>query len=148
MFETQDEQALRGLINTFVEGWNAGDGVACGRPFAADADFTAVTGLHVQGRDLIARGHTEILSTVFRGTRIRPMVDRIRFLKPDVALMHVTLTFEVPPRFEVQPTSLGVVAAKDANGWSIVDFRNLMPFSRPLAGPLERQLMETPVAAR
>jgi uncharacterized protein (TIGR02246 family) len=145
-YEQADEQAIAALVEVFVEGWNTGDGAACARPFAADADFTAVTGVQVRGRDLIARGHTEILATVFKGTRLRPAINRIRFIRPDVALAHVTLSFEIPPAgFDVKPTLLGIVATKDSEGWSIADFRNVMPFSRPLAGPLERQLMEAPV---
>jgi hypothetical protein len=31
MTQTQDEQAIRGLVATFVDGWNAGDGAACAR---------------------------------------------------------------------------------------------------------------------
>ena len=68
MNHTQDEQAIRDLVAAFVAGWNAGDGDACGRPFAENADFTAVTGTRARSRDLIARGHAEILSTVFHGT--------------------------------------------------------------------------------
>jgi uncharacterized protein (TIGR02246 family) len=48
MTQTQDEQAIRGLVATFVDGWNAGDGEACARPFAPNADFTAVTGVRVR----------------------------------------------------------------------------------------------------
>jgi uncharacterized protein (TIGR02246 family) len=59
-----DELAIEGLVQTFVDGWNAADGAACARPFAADADFTAITGLKVKGREGIAKGHDEILSTL------------------------------------------------------------------------------------
>ncbi len=41
MTNTTDEAAVRGLMDAFVNGWNAGDGEACGRPFAMDADSTA-----------------------------------------------------------------------------------------------------------
>jgi uncharacterized protein (TIGR02246 family) len=51
-----NEIAIRGLIDTFVEGWNAADGAALARAFTPDADFTAITGLRARGRDLIAPG--------------------------------------------------------------------------------------------
>jgi hypothetical protein len=38
-------------------------------------------------------------------------------------------------------TSAGLVAAKDAGAWSIVVFRNMVPFERPPAGPLEETMM-------
>ena len=141
----QEQDQIAALIETFVKAWNAGDGDACAAPFAPDADFTAVTGLQVSGRDLIARGHREILATVFRGTRIRAAINRIRFVRPDVAIADVTIRFDVQPQaFHVDRAMPGVVAVKGPEGWSIVDFRNLIPFGRPMAGPLEQELSRQP----
>ena len=140
MDKKQDEAAITALLDAFVEGWNAGDGEACARPFAADADFVAVTGLRVQGRDLIAAGHKEILVTVFRGVQLRPTVNSIRFLRPDVAAVDVTLRYAGEGPFGIPETSLGLVATKEQGTWSIALFRNLVPFARPMAGPLEREL--------
>ena len=140
MEKKQEEAAITALLDVFVEGWNAGDGEACARPFAADADFVAVTGLHVHGRELIAAGHKEILATVFRGVQLRPTVNSIRFLRPDVASVDVTVRYAGEGPFGIPETSLGLVATKDQGTWSIAVFRNLVPFARPLAGPLEREL--------
>jgi uncharacterized protein (TIGR02246 family) len=132
MTKTRDEQAIHELVAAFIEGWNAGDGSACARPFAEDADFTAVTGARCKGRDLIARGHTEILSTVFRGTRNSGIVNDITFLRPDVAAVDVT--------FRLDPTC-GMVATKENGVWSIAVFRNMVPFVRPVAGPLDQEIL-------
>lgn len=149
MSGTDDEQEIRGLVDAFVEGWNAQDGYACARPFAEKADFTAVTGLRIQGRDLIARGHAEILSTVFHGTRMSATVNDIVFLRPDVAVADVTFRLQPAPDKPWLPkgSSCGVVATKDAGVWSIAVFRNMVPFDRPMAGPLERELMGRPSTA-
>ena len=137
---TNDEQAIQTLVDAFVAGWNAADGSACAAPFAEDADFTAVQGLQVRGKDLIARGHQEILSTIFRGTRQSAVVNRVRFLRADVALVDVTFRFVGEPNpLRIEKAMAGIVAAKDARGWSIVEFRNMVPFSRPIAGPVERE---------
>jgi uncharacterized protein (TIGR02246 family) len=141
MTEISDEAAIRKLVDAFVTGWNAGDGEACARPFAVDADFTAITGLRVQGRDLIAQGHAEILSTVYRGTQISAAVNSIKFLRPDVAAADVTLRFEGKGPFGMEQTSLGLVVTKERGAWSIAVFRNMVPFARPVAGPLERERM-------
>ncbi len=141
---TSDDAALRALIDAFVEGWNRADGPSCARPFAADADFTAINGLHAVGRDLIARGHDEILSTIFRGTKLASTVESIRFLRPDVALLNVSFALrkeDGSPVFGIESTSCGVVATKDQGAWSISVFRNMVPFARPVAGPLEREIM-------
>jgi len=145
MSNTQDEQAIRELVAAFVDGWNIGDGYACGRPFAENADFTAVSGQRPRGRGLIARGHVEILSTVFRGTRMSGTVNDIWFLRPDVAAVDVTFRIEPMPEKPWLPkyTSCGIVATKENGAWAIAIFRNMVPFGRPEAGPLDRELMRS-----
>lgn len=137
-----DEIAIEGLIQSFVDGWNAADGAACARPFAPDADFTAITGLKAKGRDVIAKGHDEILSTLYRGSRNSAKIESIRFLRPDVAVADVTFRFvgDVRP-FGLEQSSCGMVCTKEDGVWYIAVFRNMVPFGRPTAGPLERELM-------
>lgn len=149
MTKIQDEQAIRELVAAFVAGWNAGDGNACARPFAENADFTAVTGARARGRDLIGRGHAEILATVFRGTRNTGIVNDITFLRPDVAVADVTFRIEpmadkpwLPPY-----SSCGIVATKENGVWAIAVFRNLVPFGRPVAGPLDKEVLNASKAA-
>jgi len=143
----QDDQEIRGLVDAFVEGWNAADGAACARPFAADAEFVNIMGLRARGRELIGRGHAEILSTIFRGTRMSATVESIRFLRPDVATVEATLKLQTddgrPFTLGRYPgySSAGLVATKEGNTWSIAVFRNMIPFERPAAGPLEQTMM-------
>jgi uncharacterized protein (TIGR02246 family) len=137
-----DEMSIEGLVQSFVDGWNAADGTALARAFALDADFTAVTGLKASGRDVIAKGHDEILSTIYRGSRNSAKVETIRFLRPDVAVVDVTFRFVGDTRpFGLEQSTCGMVCTKENGAWSIAVFRNMVPFGRPNAGPLERELM-------
>jgi uncharacterized protein (TIGR02246 family) len=143
MTRTSDEEAVRALVDAFTAGWNAHDGTACARPFAPDADFTNIMGLTARDRETIARGHDEIFSTIFRSTRIASTTERVRFIKPDVAVVEVAFKLEggeLP--FGLRRSSAGLVATKDGDSWSIVVFRNMVPFERPAAGPVERALTE------
>lgn len=140
----QDENAIRQLVSAFIDGWNAGDGHACARPFAENADFTAVTGQRIKGREMIGRGHAEILSTVFKGTRNSAVVNDVTFLRPDVAVADVTFRIQAATEILWLPayTSAGLVATKENGAWSIAVFRNLVPFERPSAGPLDWEVLE------
>jgi uncharacterized protein (TIGR02246 family) len=145
MTATRDGADLSGLVDTFVQGWNAGSGEHLARAFALDADFTNVMGLRAHGRDVIARGHDEILATVFRGTRLDATVDQIRYLRPDVALVDVTFTLRGAggqpfARMPAGQSSAGFVATNESGIWAIAAFRNMIPFARPLAGAVERSL--------
>jgi uncharacterized protein (TIGR02246 family) len=138
------------LLDIIASGWNAASGATLASAFGDEADFINIMGLHGRGREVIARGHDEILSTIFRGTRMTAVVDSVRFLRPDVAAVEATLslqgpdgqpfTFGDPSRPPVPHTKAGYVATKDGDTWSIAVFRNMVPFARPAAGPVERAL--------
>src|SRR6476646_9319887 len=127
--KNSDETAIAGLVETFVDGWNKADGTTLARPFAIDADFVAITGLKGKGREVIAKAHDEILSTIYRGSVNSAKVESIRFLRPDVAVADVTFRFvgDVRP-FGLEQTSCGIVCTKDDGTWSIAAFRNMIPF--------------------
>ena len=148
-----DDRAIRNLVGQFEQGWNAADGAACGRPFSENADFTAVNGLRARGRDVIGKGHAEILATVFRGTKLHATVNSIEYLRPDVAVVDVTM--HLTPAGQTwlpKYTSCGIIAVKDSGNtdseWSIAVFRNMVPFDRPIAGPLDRQLLDRSAQTR
>jgi len=137
------EAGVARLLRVFVDGWNAGSGGRLAEAFAADADFTNVMGLRARGRDVIARGHDEILSGFFKGTRAAGQVDAIRFARPDVAIVEATLTLERADGRRVRGparSKVKYVAVRSAEAWSIVSFTNMIPFERPTAGPVERLL--------
>jgi len=144
MNKASDEREIRGLIEAFAEGWNGQDGLACARPFAEDADFINIMGLKARGREVIGRGHEEILATVFRGTKLNYAIESIRFVRPDVAVGDATLRLHYADGapFPMRASSAGFVAGKQRGQWSIVVFRNMIPFERPAAGPMERALAE------
>ena len=140
-----DEIAIHGLIDTFVVGWNDGDGQRLASVFTQEADFTAITGLHGRGREVIARGHDEILSTIYRGTKLSSSVELVDFLRPDVALINAKffLTKNGQTFFPgVTHTSCGIIALRNEGAWQLVAFRNMVPFVRPAAGPVEHELAQ------
>ena len=147
MNPTQDELAVRKLVEGLVAGWNAHDGTAFARQFGTDADFTNVMGLHATGRDVIARGHDEIFATMFRGTTLTATIEHVRFLRPDVAAASVVMTLRQKDGTPWGPflrTVASLVAVRDGKSWSIAVFHNMVPFQRPAAGPLERSLAAAP----
>ena len=139
-----DEEQIRHIVDQLIEGWNAGDGVMFARPFADDADFTAITGLQARGRDLIARGHDEILSTIYRGTKNSANIEWIRFVRPDVAiaLVRLTLRYDNGEAFPMRPALASMVVTRENGTWMIRSFHNMIPFERPPAGPLERERLQ------
>ena len=91
--------------------WNATDSQAFAAPFAPDADFVNVYGMHARGRDAIAQGHEFILRGPYAGSRVAYTVEAVRLLRPDVALAHVGGTVVLLPEFKAAG-SIAVMAAE------------------------------------
>jgi uncharacterized protein (TIGR02246 family) len=83
------EHDLRALVATYMAAWNRGDGAGYASAFADDADFTSVRLDRPHSRAEIAAGHDAIFATIYKGTRLRAEVDRIRFVRPDVVVLDV-----------------------------------------------------------
>ena len=105
-----DEAAIRANITRCQDGWNAGDGEAFGAPFAEDADYIIVNGMHVSGRAAIAARHQQIFDTVYRGSHNTFTVEDIRFVRPDVAIARARARLHIAsarPRARVTPGTPG-----------------------------------------
>jgi uncharacterized protein (TIGR02246 family) len=123
---TKDEAAIRAIVQQIQDGWNAGDGKAFAAPFAEDADYVVVNGMQVKGRDLIASGHQRIFDTFYKNSKILGSVKSIRFIRPDVAIVHIEWSLEFTengtPRKNKSLNSQ--LITKENGRWSIAAFHN------------------------
>lgn len=83
-----DEEAIRALVDRQVKGWAAGDPAAYASVFTADADYITFLGTHHTGRDTITASYVPLFRRLLKGTRLLIDITEVRFLTPDVALVH------------------------------------------------------------
>ena len=83
-----DEATLRAFPLAMIEAWNRGDATAFAAPFGEDATFIAFEGTELAGRRAIVDFHQPLFDSELRGTRLDGDVCFVRFLGPDVAVMH------------------------------------------------------------
>ena len=127
---TDDHESIEGdaaaLAARLENAWNAGDSAGFAAPFADDADFVNVLGMHVRGREGITHGHAEIFRTVYAGSTVRYRVDTARLLRPDVGLVHVHATLTVPagPMAGTNNALYSMVLTRDGGEWRIASFHN------------------------
>jgi uncharacterized protein (TIGR02246 family) len=95
-----DEAAIKALVKQMQDGWNAHDGKAFSAPFAADADYVVVNGMYIKGREAIEKGHTGIFTTIYKESHNEATVKSIRFIRPDVAVVHVEWLMQPNPKAE------------------------------------------------
>jgi uncharacterized protein (TIGR02246 family) len=122
-----------------MEGWNRGSGAAFAAPFAEDGDLIGFDGTHIKGRAEIAAFHQPLFATYLKGTRLVGRVTSVRFLSPDVALMHTLggtvkrgKAVPAPERDSIQT----LVATKSGDTWRLAAFQNtrLRPIGRHAGG--------------
>ncbi|HEV2707479.1 MAG TPA: SgcJ/EcaC family oxidoreductase [Pyrinomonadaceae bacterium] len=123
---TQDEAAIRAIVQSVQDAWNTHDGKAFAAPFTADADYVVVNGLYIKGRDAIEKGHMQIFSTIYKDSRNAATVKSVRFIRPDVAVAHIEWNLEYNVGGEARKGHAinTMVMTKEGGKWSIAAFQN------------------------
>jgi uncharacterized protein (TIGR02246 family) len=120
-----EEQAIRAVLARFYEGWNTHDADKMVSVYAEDIDHIDVFGEWQKGRETLraelARLHAGLLSH----SQKQYTVEKIRFLKPDIAVIQVSTRGTGGP-------NLGTyVMEKQKEGWLTVSFTNVAPHDPP-----------------
>ena len=122
----QDRQAIVSIVQSVEDGWNRGDGAGFAAPFAEEADYVVVNGMHAKGRKEIGEGHQRIFDTFYKGSRNELRVESVRFIRPDLAVAHVHAHLRVPHEGgerEAQGRSTWVLL-KEEGEWKVEAFQN------------------------
>jgi uncharacterized protein (TIGR02246 family) len=122
-----DEAAVRGLYQQLMDGWNRGSGDAFAAVFTEDGDLVAFDGTHFVGRKEIAPFHQQLFDKWMKGTRLVGQVNYVRFLSPDVAVMHAVGGTVMPGKTEPSPERDSIqtlVATRQGGEWRITAFQN------------------------
>lgn len=119
-----DEAALREAVKQMENGWNTKSGALFAKPFADDADYVVINGMYIKGRATIETAHQQIFDTIYKETKISLTVKQIRFLRPDVAVVHVSAHREGPTKELTAAAMLTLVMTKEQQGWTIAAFQN------------------------
>jgi uncharacterized protein (TIGR02246 family) len=83
-----DEAAVRGVPLAFAAAWAKHDGHQLAKIMADDVDFVNVGGDWLHGRADFELYHTRLLSGRFKESILTPLETKVRFLKPDLAVLH------------------------------------------------------------
>ncbi len=137
---SRDISDIEAFVAGLTDAWNRGDAKAFSARFAADGSFTNVLGIVAYGREIFELRHSEIFSTIYKGSVLRQSIGMVRFIRPDVAVVDVDAALtgyaRLPPG--VQAGSDGLLRAKlqlvltrEDDGWWIAAFHNVDVKSLP-----------------
>ena len=134
-----DEAAVRGLFQQLIAGWNRGSGAEFAAAFTKDGDLVAFDGTRFKGREEIAPFHQQLFDKWMKGTRLVGQVQDVRFLSPDVALVHAVGSTIMKDKHEPSPERDSIqtlVATRQEDGeWRLAAFQNtrVRPIGRSVA---------------
>jgi uncharacterized protein (TIGR02246 family) len=129
-----DGHHIRALIAAQVAAWNADDAKAFSANFAEDGSFTNVRGSVFYGHRAFEERHAEIFRTFFKGSKLAMTVGKIRFVRPDVAIVDIATELSqlqgAPPGVKLRAdgrirTRLQEVLVKDGGEWRIASYHNV-----------------------
>jgi uncharacterized protein (TIGR02246 family) len=131
-----DEDAIRKVITEMTSGFNSHDGRAASIMYLPDAKLTTVRGEVMNGQAEIEKGLSGIFATRAKNAAHRTLAVAIKFIRPDVALAHVTneLSGLVGPDGQGLPAHQELslrVFVKEGGHWRVAAFHNTMV--RPFA---------------
>lgn len=122
-----DEAAIKGLFRRLLDDWAAGDGDSYGSRFTADAEYVAFDGSRTTGRAEIAASHQLLFDKYLQGTRLTGEIEGVKFLGPDIALVHATGNTVMRGKTEPSPERASIqtlVAVRQEGGWRFAAFHN------------------------
>ncbi len=124
--DAEGRAGLDRVARSLTDAWNAGDGAAFAQCFTTDADFVNIFGLHVVGREAVAKQHQLIFDSIYRGSRNAFSVLDARSLADTIVLAHVAADLHVSdgPLAGQIKTLASAVFVRDAAGWLIASFHN------------------------
>ena len=122
-----DEAAVRDLYQQLMDGWNRGSGEAFAAAFTEDGDLVAFDGTRFKGREEIAPFHQELFDKWLKGSRLVGKVKDVRFVSPDVALMHAVGSTVMRGKSEPSPERDSIqtlIAIRQDGEWRLAAFQN------------------------
>ena len=143
-----DEEAVRKLPQAFCDAWAKHDGHELAKIMADDVDFVTVATTYLHGRADFEKFHVRLLGGRFKEATITALQTTVRFLRPDMAVVHWSWKIEGdrnPDNTPRQPRfgMMVLVAEKQSGAWLAVVGQNTNAI---LGVPPELQDIKTPIA--
>jgi len=136
----QDEREIRALVDGMFDAWRRGDAAAYHADLTDDADYVSFDGSRRGKADSIS-SHANLFPTVLYGSRLVGEVESVRFLTPDVAVVHLLGSIvegwrQQPLRRRLSRQTM-VVVRRDGQ-WQITAFHNTRVRPLNTSGPMVR----------
>ena len=126
---SEDEAAIRNVIMQMTENFNKHNAQEMASVFTIDGDLVNVHGIRLNSRSTIEAGLARMLKSDVPTATLRTVDVEVRFIRPDVAIAHVTneLSDQANPGEQPVPQhhELSIrVFVKETGVWRVAAFHN------------------------
>ncbi|MET8281393.1 SgcJ/EcaC family oxidoreductase [Micromonospora sp. NPDC005174] len=131
-----DDHEITALFHRLKQAWTDNDAVAYAACFTEDSDYVSYDGTRAIGRKPMQRAHDQLFRGVLAGSALVGDIESIRYLSPDIALVHGTASVQMPWRSQLPKRRLSrqtLVAVRTPEGWRFTALHNGRV--RPIAIP-------------
>ena len=122
-----DETTIRSLAATMEKGWNTKSGETFASVFADQHDYIVVSGFYLPDitRQQNAFAHQGLFNGIYKTNKLTLKIDKIHFLRPDLAQMTVLGATYEGDNLPADPTAImTILVEKKENDWKIISFHN------------------------
>jgi len=124
--KAKDEALIGANVEQMAKGWNTKSGVEFAQPFSKDADYVVNSGFDIKGFPSSVKGLQQLFDTTEKNSMVTYTVEQIRFLRPDVAVVHVIGEMKMVQGDSTQSGKgrITMVMTKTGDKWEIAAFQN------------------------
>jgi len=116
-----DEAAVRAHFASFAEAWERSDARAVAEGHAEDADILRPNQPLVVGRPAIEDFYAKMFAGPLKGVSKKTVVDRVRLLGPDVAVVDSSYTLDRDePTLHAKGASVSIFVKRDGRWLTVV----------------------------
>jgi uncharacterized protein (TIGR02246 family) len=124
-----DEAAVRNIPQAFAAAWAKHDGHQLAKAMSEDVDFVNVGGDWLHGRADFELYHTRLLSGRFRESLVTPLEIDVRFLRPNLAVLHWSWRIQGDRNEDLTPRKprfglFTMIVEKQSGEWLVVVAQN------------------------
>lgn len=145
LLNENDADAIRSIIATMQQAWNARDGQLFASVFDEEHDYIVLNGLYFPGmsRQANAQAHQDLFNGIYKNEDVEMRIDRIRSLRNDlVQVTAFSSRYQVNAPLPEHPQSIMTILVEKKNHeWKIISFHNHALDGSVQHGPLPMKLM-------
>lgn len=122
-----DDAQIRALFQDLMQAWTDNDAAAYAALFTEDSDYVSYDGTRATGRAEHQRNHDKLFRGVLAGSALVGEVESVRFITPDVAVLHGTASVLMPWRSRLPERRLSrqtLVLARTPVAWRVSAIHN------------------------